>query len=122
MCVSNNAIELQAYHLSQSIQQQSIYEPVKIVYSGGRYVDVTEESEKGNAGVDLITKVVLRDKDGNCYEVEPSANGLKFAKGEMTYEEYVKHEKKENRRFITYFSVLTGSFLITGWAFIQYFL
>lgn len=119
MCVSNNAFELQAYHMSKEIRENSIYLPVAIEYIGGKTVDLpTHEIEPS----ELITKVIVKDREGNYYEIEPNEKGLRFAKGEITYNEYVKLKRKENRRFFTYFAGITGSFFITGWTLIKFFL
>lgn len=119
MCVSNNAFELQAYEMSKKIQQNSIFQPVRIVYAGGKCVEIQENSPYTQTP-ELITKVILQDKRGNIFEVEPSENGLKFCKGEISYSEYLRRMKKENRQVFTYFSLITGSFFILGWAFIKY--
>ncbi|WP_101842565.1 hypothetical protein [Halobacillus sp. Marseille-P3879] len=118
MCVSNHTFEIQAYRMFEKIKACSIYSPVGLIYMGNETVDLTVEAPET---IKLIDKIVLRGRDGTLYEVEPSENGLKFAQGELTYEEYVEEKKTTNRKVITYLSLITSAFFATGWAFIELF-
>lgn len=117
MCVSNHAFELQAYKLSEQIIQHTIYLPVKVVYFGEKEADANQISS-----MELITKIILQDNEGHVYEVEPSENGVSFAKGEITYQEYVRRGKKEIRNLITYSSASIGFLFFMSWAMVEYFL
>ncbi|KKK34333.1 hypothetical protein WQ57_23200 [Mesobacillus campisalis] len=121
MCVSNNAFELQAFQMSENIRRHSIYQPVRVMYLDGRWIDLPKKDEETMDSQDLITKVVLKDSKGNVYEVEPNINGLSFAKGEITYEDYLQLDKKENKKTVTYLLGITGGYLVIGWAFLRYF-
>jgi hypothetical protein len=96
VCSSNNYIEQQAYEMSEKIKKDSIYKFIKVVYSGGN--DLGSPS-----GQVLITQVVLEDKDGTEYFVEPIPIGVKFAKGEISFKEYKKQLKRENLNGIASF-------------------
>lgn len=117
MCVSNHAFELQAYKLSEQIIEHTIYHPLKVVYFGEKEVDVNQIS-----AIELITKVILQDNEGHVYEVEPSENGVRFSKGEITYQEYLRRGKKDIRNLITYSSASIGFLFIMSWALVEYFL
>lgn len=119
MCVFNNAFELQALNMSEIIQKNSIYQPFRIVYTGGKSVGLQDHSPQQ---MNLITSIVLKDEEGNLYEIEPCENGLRFAKGEIRYSEYLRLQKKESRQVITYFSLITGAFFIMGWTLVKFFI
>ncbi len=117
MCVSNHAFELQAYKLSEQIMKHTIYQPVKVVYFGDKEADANQIS-----ATELITKIILQDNEGQVYEIEPSENGIRFVKGEITYQEYLRRGKKDIRNLITYSSVSIGFLFIMSWALVGYFL
>lgn len=117
MCVSNHAFEFQAYKLSEQIIKHTIYQPVKVVYFGEKEAGVHQIN-----AIELITKIILQDNEGHVYEVEPSENGLRFAKGEITYQEYIRRGKKDFRNLITYSSASIGFLFIMSWALVEYFL
>lgn len=117
MCVSNNAFEMQTYKLSDEIRMNSVYTPVEVVYAEGKRVNV-DDKQMLPAG--FIKKVVLRDKEGNDYEVEPTENGLSFARGEMSYRDYQLQQKKENRKAITLSTGAVGFIFLMGWAFLKF--
>lgn len=118
MCVSNNAFEHQAYNMSEKIKKSSIYQPVCVVYNSGRRVEITEQTQEP---LELITKVILRDDEGNYYEIEPSQTGLEFSKGEITYMEYLKKAKEETKKLMAYLTLFVGLFFIMGFGIIKYF-
>lgn len=102
LCVSNNFVELQAYEFTEKIQESSLYKFVRF-----------EKSKNNNfgsegVGLDLITQVILQDNDGALYPVEPNLNGLRFAKKEITYNEYKKLQSKET------FTAFSTVFLAIG--------
>lgn len=103
MCVSNNFIEQQAYEYSEKIRKNSLYKFV-------RTDSLDENNGTTRDGLALITKVILEDKDGNLYHVDPNPNGLRFAKKEITYREYKKLQNKETRNAFLTFFVIIGFF------------
>ncbi|MFS0638493.1 hypothetical protein AB1K84_21570 [Mesobacillus foraminis] len=117
MCVSNHAFELQTHRMYERIQKESIYRLVRIVYTEGKSIDLPNEHINL---LELITKITIKDNEGNIYEIEPSESGLRFARGDISYKEYLRLQKKETRQMITILTVLTSSLFITGWAFIKY--
>ena len=63
-------------------------------------------------GTALITKVLLEDKDGTPYSVEPNLNGLRFAKGEISYKKYQKLQRKNDvTMFLCFFGII-GFFIV----------
>ena len=111
MCISNNFIEQQAYRISEEIRKNSVYRVVGVDASGVSDLSVNQQNDHWN-GKDLITKVILEDKDGRLYYVKPDDNGLMFSKGEITYKEYGKRQKKEDVKGISYFFVSIGFIFI----------
>ncbi len=118
MCVSNNAFEMQSYRLSEEIRKNSIYTPVAVVYSGGKRVNFDNPFVYP---VGFIEKLILQDKVGNIYEVEPSDSGLRFAKGEISYNDYQRMQKKDDRKAIALFAGAVSSLFIMGWGILQLF-
>lgn len=68
----------------------------------------------------LITKLLLEGENGILYSIEPDLNGLRFAKGEITYKEYNNIQKGEKFRGIIYVSISIMAFLLIGWAIVEY--
>lgn len=95
MCGSTDFIEQQAYDMYEKIRSLSIYNFVTVEYSTGSGPD------RNSTKMNLITKVILQDKDGTQYSVEPNPFGLRFAKGEITYKKYRKLQK--NHTFYLFF-------------------
>ena len=60
---------------------------------GGEDFEFPQQAEQWN-GQDFITKIILEDKKGALFSVKPDYSGLRFAKGEITYKEYNKIQKK----------------------------
>lgn len=108
MCSSNNFIEQQAYEMSEKIKKDSLYKFIRVEYS------------EGEAG--YITKAILEDKDGTLYSIEPNPIGVKFARGEITFKEYKKLQKRDTVNVMAIFSgiiVLFGGFMF---GFMKYFI
>jgi hypothetical protein len=117
VCVSNNFIEQQAYKMTEKIRDISLYKLVRIDYSGGKSIILQKQIEHGNDCCDiptngeaLITKVILEDKDGTLYSVEPDINGLRFAEGEISYNKYRKLQKKNDVTMLFSFIGIIGFF------------
>jgi hypothetical protein len=127
VCFSNNSIEQQAFDMSERIRNNSIYKFVGVDFIGGKSLELQNQSMHRNDNnvqtgeqLDLITKVILEDKDGILYSVEPNSNGLRFAKGEITYKEYNKIQKKETVQGLSYFFLAIGTIFLMSWAMIRY--
>lgn len=117
MCFSHNFIEQQAFEMCEKIREHSIYHFVRVEFKEGISVGVqkyndylTGHKETTAIGLALITKIILKDNEGICYAVEPSLNGLRFAKGEITYKEYKKLQKREDFYGYTSFLAIIGFF------------
>jgi hypothetical protein len=95
VCGPNNFIELQAYEMFEKIKKSSVYDFIRVDYFGGIVQGSYSQGDNTRNGSALITRVVLEDKDGTLYTVEPNPNGVRFAKGEITYKEYKKLQKRE---------------------------
>jgi hypothetical protein len=92
MCLSNDAVEQQANVFAQKIRKDTVYKFIRV--------------EKNDFS--FITKVILEDEAGSSYPVEPNSFGLRFAKGEITYKEYKRLQKRENFNGIASFFVIIG--------------
>ncbi|WP_045519408.1 hypothetical protein [Neobacillus niacini] len=107
MCVPNNFIEQQAYDMYEKIKKNSVYNFIRVDYSGGSNQGSHSQGDNTRNGLALITRVVLEDKDGTLYTIEPNPNGVRFAKGEITYKDYKKLQKRETVNGIaTFFGIL----------------
>ena len=111
VCITNNFMEHQAYKISEEIRKQSLYKVVKVEVFGGKSFEFSQQDEQWN-GKDFITKIILEDKKGALFSVKPDYSGLRFAKGEITYNEYNKMQKKEDVKGVWYFSGIIGSFML----------
>ena len=95
MCAPNNFIEQQAYEMYEKIKKNSVYNFIRVDYSEGSNQGSHSQGDNTRNGSALILRVVLEDKDGTLYTVEPNPYGVRFAKGELTYKEYKKLQKRE---------------------------
>jgi hypothetical protein len=122
VCVSHHNIEQQAYHNAEQIRQYTKYDPLYIQFIGaGRFAfEKGEPLPVNSPGV--ISKIVLADRDGNQYPIEPDELGLRFACGEIDYKDYLRKQKKENRHLIGLTLALVAGFGTAGWGFITFLL
>lgn len=116
MCFSTNAIEKQVYETTETIRDLSIYKFVRADVTGGK----SQEFQNGGEHMGLITSVILEDRDGTLYSVEPNANGLKFAKGEITYKEYTRIQKRETVKGLSYFFLGISTIFVMGLAMVKF--
>jgi len=126
MCFPNNAIEQQAYGFTEKIHNSSLYKIVRLELIG-KYVDFDPKrplDAQLNSGehLPLIKNVILEDRFGKQYKIEPNEFGLKFACGELTYKQYVYSKKTEARKLLVYTLGSVGIFTLTAGSFIHYFL
>ncbi|MBM7692461.1 hypothetical protein JOC77_001891 [Peribacillus deserti] len=106
MCFSTDSIEQRTKEMFEEIRLHSIFPSVTAVSSTGDNP--------------FVAKVILRDSNGTSYFVEPNESGLQFARGEITYKEYKKIERKGNIFGIESFSVIVASFFLMFWALSSY--
>ena len=127
MCVSNNAIELQAFHYCEKIQESSVYKMARVEFTGGTFVECDEDTPlkaefQGSEELPLIKNLILQSAAGKQYSVEPDELGFQFAKGELSYRQYLLAKKKQSRNMLWYTSGFTVLFTTAAWAFIHYFI
>ena len=125
MCSTNNFIEQEAYVMSQQIRKETVFKCVKVIYSEGNNPDASTQildSQDYSTVMEpaLITKVILEDKDGTLYYVEPNPNGLRFAKGEISYNEYKNLQRKETINVFAIFFGIIVFFSGSMFTFIKY--
>ncbi|MBM7607295.1 hypothetical protein JOD29_000532 [Lysinibacillus composti] len=113
MCINNNFIEHHSYQMSEEIRKNSLYEVVRVEVSNGNSLKENEQWDSK----ELVSKIILEDKNKNYYVINPDQFGLRFAKGEISYKEYKQLQKKEDFKLIS-FSVLGIGFL-TGMMYVM---
>lgn len=101
MCFSSNFIEQQAFDIYESMKRQNHFKCVGVELAGNEYAEQVSERDKAV----LITSVYLEDKTGVKYGVEPNPLGLRFANGEISYNEYKRLQKKESRKGVSLFVI-----------------
>jgi hypothetical protein len=106
VCAPNHFMEQQAFEMCEKIKKNSIYNFIRVDYSDGSNQASYPQDDNTRNRSALITRIVLEDKDGTLYIVEPNPNGVRFACGEITYKEYKKLQKRENVNGIATFFVI----------------
>ncbi|MGI8315887.1 hypothetical protein [Halobacillus mangrovi] len=120
MCFPKDAIEKHSYTIYEKIRSHSVYTPVRLLIAGGQSINIDEQEgpcELDSSG--LITEITLQDESGKLYTVEPSENGLKFAKGEINYGEYLNKQKSESRNGVLILLTSISVFPLIGWVLIS---
>jgi hypothetical protein len=92
--------------MSEKIKKDSVYKFIREEYS---------DAEAG-----YITKVVLEDKDGTVYSIEPNPIGIKFSRGEITFKEYKKLQKRDTLNVMAIFSGIIVLFGVFMFGFMKY--
>jgi hypothetical protein len=92
--------------MSEKIRKDTLYKFIRIDYSEG--------------GAGYITKVVLEDKDGKMYSIEPNPIGVKFARGEISFKEYKKLQKRDTLNVMAIFAGIIVLFGGIMFGFIKY--
>lgn len=110
VCINNNFIETEAYRITEEIRKNSLYKVVELEVAGANNLSLQKLDEQWNNN-DLITKIILEDKNRNRFSVNPDHFGLRFAKGEISYNEYNQLQKKDNLKWFSY-SILGIGFLM----------
>lgn len=124
MCISHNEIERQAYIMSENIRKNSIYKPIRLDFINGKSMEFRNGAleDIGNGkDVPLVSRVILEDKEGARFRIEPNEIGLRYATGEITYNEYKQMQNKESKLFIGYVTALSSGFLLISWAALRLF-
>ena len=124
MCISHNEIERQAYIMSEKIRKNSIYKPIRLDFINGKSTEFKNgalEDLANGKDVPLVSRVILEDKEGARFGIEPNEIGLRYAAGEITYKEYKQLQNKESKLFIGYVTALSSCFLLISWAALKLF-
>lgn len=115
MCSSFQFIEQQSFEISEKIREDTIYKFVRVEVSKSSSLGFQHDHGHTNGCVQVsetrpvyITKVILEDVDGKHYFVEPTPDGLRFAKGDISFNEYEKRHKRETLNVITFFFLAVG--------------
>ncbi|CAG9609857.1 hypothetical protein NEOCIP111885_03600 [Pseudoneobacillus rhizosphaerae] len=115
MCSPFHFIEQQAFEMSEKIRKETIYKFVNVEVSESSNLESQKSYAHSNGyeynsqpRAGYITKVILVDEKGALFPVEPSMDGLRFAKGEISYKEYNKRQKKETINLVSVFFVAVG--------------
>ncbi|MBN9654729.1 hypothetical protein J0K78_10680 [Halobacillus sp. GSS1] len=121
MCVERSAMENQARIFLKEIQDNSIYELTRIVLDDGKAVNLNRSNEgRCLASYPLIKEILLRDESGKIYSIEPNLNGVRFASGEWSYDQYLWKCKQELITGIIILIVSLGVFITLGWLLVNY--
>lgn len=122
MCIPNNAIEHQIISLTKQILTFSIYKPLHLDVLGQKRILLAsgetafEQSPLFSMpSPPLVTLVTLQDENGKRYNIEPNENGLKFASGEISYQQYLRSQNNENRKLIGLSLAFLATFLAGSW-------
>lgn len=126
MCFSTNAIEQQAYHYTEKINNSTLYKIVHIEMIGHHVIikkglPLEDQLDFGGQ-LPLIKNVTLEDYNGKKYIVEPNEFGVRFAHGDMTFAQYLKMKKKELTKLLAYSIGSVAIFITASGSFIGYFL
>lgn len=127
MCFSHNVIEQQSFKICDEIREHSIYKLVSIATTGGESIKINENTSLesnikllSGETIPLVTKVILEDASGRHYSVSPDEAGLQFAKGEVTYKEYLRLQAKEKRQLTTVLITSVGTLILISWSVLQF--
>jgi hypothetical protein len=115
VCSPFHFIEQEAFEMSEKIRNETIYKFVNVEVSESSSlgsqpgkVDSNSCNQHSESWAGYIKKVILEDDKGNLYLIEPSMDGLRFAKGEITYQEYRKHQRRETLNIVSIFFMAVG--------------
>ncbi|KGR80077.1 hypothetical protein CD29_03790 [Ureibacillus manganicus DSM 26584] len=111
MCINNDFIENQSYRIYEEIRKSSLFKVARVEFQEGYCWEPQFEPIQFNNN-DLITKIILKDDNNNSFTINPDDIGLKFAKGEISYKDYLRFQKIDNFKWIG-FSILGVGILIT---------
>jgi hypothetical protein len=115
MCFSTGYIEQQASRMTNEIRSHSVYKFLGVGYFDGdsNHSHKPEYTHGPLEETRLISKIFLEDEDGTVYSVEPNMNGLKFAKGEISYSKYRKSQRKNDTTIFLSFFAMLGFFSVS---------
>ena len=110
MCINNDFIENQSYRVYEEIRNNSLFKVTRVEFQEGYCWEPQFEPFQFNKN-DLITKIILKDDKNNHFTINPDDIGLKFAKGEISYKEYLQSQKVDDIKWLGY-SILGVGILI----------
>ncbi|WP_158587622.1 hypothetical protein [Neobacillus notoginsengisoli] len=90
--------------------------------SGGTVLEINPGAIQTLKQTDIIKNVLLKDKAEVVYAVEPDSTGLKFANGQISYEEYKRIKKKADRLSFVLFCGIVAFLFATGFLFMRLYL
>ena len=111
MCINNDFIENQSYRIYEEISKSSLFKVARVEFLEGYCWEPQFELNQFNKN-NLITKIILKDDKINSFTINPDDIGLKFAKREISYKEYLRFQKVDDFKWIGY-SILGVGILIT---------
>ena len=117
MCINNDFIENQSYRVYEEISKNSLFKVTRVEFQEGYCWEPQFEPFHFNKK-NLITKIILKDDKNNIFTINPDDIGLKFAKGEISYKEYLKFQKVDDIKWLGY-SIL-GVGILIGLMFTMY--
>jgi hypothetical protein len=125
MCFPQNIIEQETYRFAEEIRKQCVYKPLRIVLAGNQSLQIKPGillNSFPEESVPFISKIILEDKNGQLYEIEPTETGIQFAKGDISYQEYARLQKKESTQYLAFFILVLCTFSTMGWGLAQFLL
>jgi hypothetical protein len=115
MCSSFQFIEQQSFEMSEKIREDTIYKFVRVEFSESSSQGFQNEhgprngcAQVSSTRPEFITKVILEDLNGKHYFIEPTPDGLRFARGEIPFKEYEKRHKLETMKVVSIFFMAVG--------------
>jgi hypothetical protein len=120
LCVSTNAIEHHAINIYEDMSNQTKYKIIKVNFVGSE-IPINDPDTDALDRLPMISSVILEDSDGIHYMIEPNETGLTFAKGEITYTEYLRIKQKAGRQMMGIFCGSIALFLIMSLALFKFF-
>lgn len=120
MCVSTNAIEHHAINIYEAMRKQTKYKIIKVNFAGNE-IPINDPGTVALERLPLISSVIMEASDGIHYLIEPNETGLMFAKGEITYKEYLRIKQKAGRQMMGIFCGSIVLFLIMSLSLLKLF-
>ncbi|SOC40940.1 SH3 domain-containing protein [Ureibacillus acetophenoni] len=111
MCVNNDFIENQSNRIYEEISKSTLLKVARVEFQEGYCWEPQFEPIQFNKN-NLITKIILKDDKNNSFTINPDEIGLKFAKGEISYKEYLRVQKVDDFKWIG-FSILGVGIIIS---------
>lgn len=101
MCFSHENHNLMMYPALIKIINESIYDVVGLELVGGKVLPIKHETHstlvQELTKTEIVKHVLLVDDAGTIFSVEPDVKGLEFAKGQISFDEYKRDQKKSTK-------------------------